>query len=221
MIHLRQAIVVEGRYDKAALAGVVDAPVFTTGGFGIFNNREQLAFLRQVAQRRGLIILTDADSAGFVIRNYLKGTLPRDCVWHAYIPDVEGKESRKRRPGKEGKLGVEGMPPEVLLEALRRAGVPLEGEAPAAPGEQIGFTDLYEAGLSGMADAAARRARWQQALGLPARLGKQGFLDALNILMSREEFYQTAALWNETDEFLPEKMQSFVPTHKNPLNREP
>ena len=187
MIHLRQAIVVEGRYDKAALAGLVDAPVFTTGGFGIFNNREQLAFLRQVAQRRGLIILTDADSAGFVIRNYLKGALPRDCVWHAYIPDVEGKESRKRRPGKEGKLGVEGMPPEVLLQALRDAGAEAEPDALRRT-ELITKADLCAAGYSGGTDSAARRAALLKTLRLPEHMSSNALLDALNVLMTRGDF---------------------------------
>ena len=118
MIRIRQAIVVEGRYDKNALRQIVDAPVFETSGFGVMRSRELLCFLRQVAERRGLIILTDPDGAGFVIRNYLKGALPREHVLHAYIPDMAGKERRKAKPGKEGKLGVEGMRPEVLLAAL-------------------------------------------------------------------------------------------------------
>ena len=117
---IKEVIVVEGRYDRNALAQVVDATVVETGGFSVFNNREKLAFLRRLAEKRGLILLTDPDGAGFVIRNYLKGAIPRQQVKQAYIPDVAGKERRKRRPGKERKLGVEGMRPEVLLEVLRR-----------------------------------------------------------------------------------------------------
>lgn len=135
-------------------------------------DRRLLGFLRQVAAARGLIILTDSDGAGFVIRNFLKGALPPEQVLHAYIPDVPGKERRKRAPGKEGKLGVEGMPPEVLLEALRRAGAQAE-DSPEPP-DPITKTDLYLAGLSGGADSAARRRALQQELGLPEHLGQRG-----------------------------------------------
>lgn len=189
MIRIKQAIVVEGRYDKNALAQLVDAPVFTTEGFGILNNRQKLDFLRQVAARRGLIILTDSDGAGFVIRNYLKGALPPEQIRHAYIPDIYGKEKRKRQPGKEGKLGVEGMTPEVLLQVLRSAGADIEGEAVQERSEPITHTDLYEAGLSGTPASKQARAALMQQLGLPEHLGKQGFLDALNILLTREAFW--------------------------------
>lgn len=186
MIKLRQAIVVEGRYDKNALRQLVDAPVIETHGFGVMKDKRLLGFLRQVAAARGLIILTDSDGAGFVIRNFLKGALPPEQVLHAYIPDVPGKERRKRAPGREGKLGVEGMPPEVLLEALRRAGAQAE-DSPEPP-DPITKTDLYLAGLSGGADSAARRRTLQQELGLPEHLGSTGLLQALNLLMTREEF---------------------------------
>ena len=125
---IKEVIVVEGRYDKNTLLQVVDATVVTTGGFSVFNDEEKLLFFRRLAQQRGLILLTDSDGAGFVIRNYLKGTVPADQIKQAYIPDVFGKERRKKRPGKERKLGVEGMTPAVLLEALRRAGATFEGE---------------------------------------------------------------------------------------------
>ena len=121
-IKIQEALVVEGRYDKNTLSQLVDAPIFVTNGFGIFKNPEQLALLRTVAEARGLIVLTDSDGAGFVIRNHLKGAIDPVLVKHAYIPDVFGKEKRKAAPGKEGKLGVEGMDPEVLLNALRNAG---------------------------------------------------------------------------------------------------
>lgn len=189
MIKLRQAIVVEGRYDKNVLSQLVDAPVIETHGFGVMKDKRLLGFLRQVAAARGLIILTDSDGAGFVIRNFLKGALPPEQVLHAYIPDVPGKERRKRAPGREGKLGVEGMPPEVLLEALRRAGAQAEDSPePPDPPDPITKTDLYLAGLSGGADSAARRRALQQELGLPEHLGSTGLLQALNLLMTREEF---------------------------------
>lgn len=188
MIRLRQAIVVEGRYDKNTLAQLVDAPIFETRGFGVMKDKQLLTFLREVARRRGLIVLTDSDGAGFVIRNYLKGALPKENVLHAYIPDLMGKEPRKAHAGKEGKLGVEGMTPEVLLIALKNAGALTEDTS--EPAEKITKTDLYLAGLSGTADCEARRKRLMQRLHLPEKLGTNAFLEALNLLMTREEFLQ-------------------------------
>ncbi len=188
MLRLQQAVVVEGRYDKNALSQLIDAPIFETRGFGVMKDAELLAFLRRVAEKRGLIILTDSDGAGFVIRNYLKGALPRERVLHAYIPDVYGKERRKAHAGKEGKLGVEGMPPEVLLAALKNAGA--EPCADAAPQAPITKTDLFLAGLSGGRYSGEKRKALQAALGLPEHLGSNAFLDALNLLMTREEFLQ-------------------------------
>lgn len=186
MVKIRQAIVVEGRYDKNVLSQIVDAPIFTTDGFGVMNDRELLSLLRTVAEKRGLIILTDPDGAGFVIRNYLKGALPRDRVLHAYVPDVLGKERRKRQPGKEGKLGVEGMDPETILEALRRAGAEMEdGSVPGGGG--ITKADFFELGLSGRPDSARRRETLKQKLGLPAHLSANGLLEAVNVLYTREE----------------------------------
>lgn len=189
MIRIREAIVVEGRYDKNTLRQLVDAPIFETGGFGVMKDKAKLSLLRQAAERRGLIILTDSDRAGFVIRNYLKGAVPKGRVLQAYIPDVYGKEKRKAVPGKEGKLGVEGMGPEVLLEALRSAGATIEGETEAAaPGEAITKQDLFDLGLSGGKDSAARRVKLQRALRLPERMGPNALLDALNLLFTREAF---------------------------------
>lgn len=190
MIRIQEAIVVEGRYDKNTLSQLVDAPIFETSGFGVMNNRELLAFLREVAQRRGLIIFTDSDGAGFVIRNYLKGALPKEKVLHAYIPDIMGKERRKRQGSKEGKLGVEGMTPEILLNALRDAGAHIEGESVAAAGEPITKLDLFELGLSGGADSSTRRTALKRELSLPEHLSANGLLDALNVLFRREEFLE-------------------------------
>lgn len=187
MIKIKQAIVVEGKYDKNTLRQIVDAPVFTTDGFGIMNNREHLALLRSIAQKRGLIILTDSDGAGFVIRNYLKGALPKDCVYHAYIPDIYGKERRKSAPGKEGKLGVEGMPPEIIEKALLEAGVELASGSQETK-DSICKADLYAVGLSGRTDSKERRQQLLKKLRLPAHLSPNALLDVLNILYSREEF---------------------------------
>ena len=187
MIKLSQAIVVEGKYDKNALRQLVDAPVFETNGFGVMKNRELVELLRLTARRRGLIVLTDSDGAGFVIRNYLKRVLPKAGVLHAYVPDVYGKERRKAHAGKEGKLGVEGMPPEILLQALRNAGAEAS-EGPAQRGAPIVKADLDAAGYSGRTDSAAQRAALLKELSLPEHMSSNALLDALNVLMTREEF---------------------------------
>ena len=159
-MRIQEAIVVEGRYDKAAVAAVADTLILETAGFGVFKDAERLALLRRLAEQRGLIVLTDSDGAGFVIRSYLKGAIPRGQVKHAYIPDVTGKERRKRAPGKEGKLGVEGMKPDVLRQAILRAGATvLDGSAPCRPAGDLTAADLFALGLSGVPEAAARRAR--------------------------------------------------------------
>lgn len=191
MKRVKEAIVVEGRYDKNTLAQVVDATIVTLGGFSVFNDKEKLAFLRRLAEKQGLIVLTDSDGAGFVIRNYLKGALSRDLVKQAYIPDIAGKERRKRFPGKEGKLGVEGMRPEILLEALRRAGATfLDGEVGTAAGDPLTKADLFALGLTGGRDSAARRRALLKAVDLPEHLTANAMLEALNLLCSREEILE-------------------------------
>ena len=188
MIHIREAIIVEGRYDKNTLAQIVDAPILETSGFGIFHDRQRLALLRRLAETRGIIVLTDSDGAGFVIRNYLRGAIDPSQVKQAYIPDIAGKERRKRTASKEGKLGVEGMRPDVLLEALRRAGATIEGEETPAAGARITKADLYAAGLTGGADSKAARQRLLAQLDLPEHLSTNALLEVLNALMTREEF---------------------------------
>jgi len=185
---IKEVIVVEGRYDKNTLSQIVDATVITVGGFSVFNDKEKLAFLRRLAEERGLIVLTDSDGAGFVIRNYLKGALPKERVTQAYIPDIHGKERRKRHAGKEGKLGVEGMKPEVLLEALRKAGATfLDEEARTAEKrDPITKADLFELGLTGGPDSTAKRQALLKKLDLPERLTANGMLEALNLLYDRE-----------------------------------
>ena len=187
MQRIQEVIVVEGRYDKNTVSQVVDATVITLGGFAVFNDREKLAFLRRLAEKRGLVILTDSDGAGFLLRNYLKGALPKDRVKHAYIPDVKGKERRKRKGGKEGKLGVEGMPPHLLLEALRRAGATFDEEPPAPAGNSLTKADLFALGLSGGEGSAEKRRRLLKRLNLPEHLTANGLLEALNLLFSRQE----------------------------------
>lgn len=192
MVKIKEAILVEGRYDKNTLSQIVDAPILETSGFGIFKDKKQLALLRQVAQKRGLIVFTDSDGAGFVIRSHIKSAIPGKYLKHAYIPDVYGKERRKSAPGKEGKLGVEGMTPEVILESLRRAGATIEGEEGASRGA-ITKQDLMELGLSGGPDASARRLALLKKLELPEHMSANTMLQALNLLYSLEELTNMVA----------------------------
>ena len=201
MLKIREAIVVEGRYDKNTLAQIVDAPILETKGFGLFKDPEQLELLRNVAKKRGLIVLTDSDGAGFVIRNHIKSAIPAKYLKHAYIPDVAGKEKRKAAPGKEGKLGVEGMSPEVLLAALKNAGATIEGESTARGNDQITKQDFVEFGLSGGLNASERRKRLQNRLHLPEHMSANALLQALNLLLSREELAEIVREWdNENGE---------------------
>ena len=186
---IEEVIVVEGRYDRNMLLQVVDATVVETGGFSVFNDREKLAFLRKLAQKRGLILLTDSDGAGFVIRNYLKGAIPKEQIKQAYIPDIPGKERRKRKAGKEGKLGVEGMTPEILLQALRRGGATFAGEAAPSAAVPITKADLLDRGLIGPG-STQKRQQLLKKLELPEHLTPNALLETLNLLMSREEFYE-------------------------------
>jgi ribonuclease M5 len=186
MVKIKEAILVEGRYDKNTLSQIVDAPILETGGFGIFKDKKQMALLRQVAEKRGLIVFTDADGAGFVIRNHIKSAIPGKFLKHAYTPDIFGKERRKDKAGKEGKLGVEGMKKDVILEALRKAGATIEGEnVPAA--NAITKQDMMDLGLSGGADSSAKRLALLKKLNLPEHMSANALLQALNLLYSLEE----------------------------------
>ena len=192
MIRVKEAILVEGRYDKNALKQVVDAVIVETAGFGIFKDHEKRDYIRRLADERGIVILTDGDGAGFVIRNHLKSFLPPDRIKQAYIPDVFGKERRKRQPGKEGKIGVEGMRPDVLLQALRRAGATME-ELPESENERAEMltkADLVRMGLAGGPESSARRKELQKKLGFPEHLSANGLLEALNACCTREEVEQ-------------------------------
>ena len=190
---LRQAIVVEGKYDQNTLRQIVDTAIFTTNGFADMKDPALLHLLRQAAQTTGLVILTDSDGAGFLIRNTLKSALPETGVLHAYIPDLPGKEKRKAAPGKEGLLGVEGMRPEILLKALRNAGAEFaDGSTPPPAREPITKQDLFALGLSGGPESAKKRAALLKALSLPAHMSANALLQALNVLFSREEFFTQA-----------------------------
>lgn len=189
-LKIKEAIVVEGRYDKNTLSQVVDAVIIETSGFGIFSDKEKLKLLRDIAQKRGLIIFTDSDGAGFMIRNHIKGSVDNDRIKQAYIPDIMGKEKRKRTGSKEGKLGVEGMKPAVIRDALIRAGATVENTdaVQAKQGKDITKTDLFCMGLSGGEGSAVKRAKLIKALELPERLSADALLDVLNALYTKEEF---------------------------------
>lgn len=190
MVKIKEVIVVEGRYDKNTLRQVVDAVIIETSGFGIFNNAQKQKLLRTMAEARGLIVLTDSDGAGFVIRNFIKSCVDPSLVKHAYIPDRQGKERRKSAPSKEGKLGVEGMRPDVLLDALIRAGATIGGEENDARTTRITKADLFAKGLSGKEGSAAKRDELIRKLDLPEHITAGGLLDVLNAVMSREEFME-------------------------------
>ncbi len=190
MQRIKEVIVVEGRYDKNTLSQVVDAVILETSGFGIFNDKARRALLKTLAETRGLIVLTDSDAAGFLIRNHIRGCVDPRLIKHAYIPDVPGKEKRKAAPSKEGKLGVEGMRPEILLEALHRAGATFDDRPEGERSAPITKADLYTRGRSGREGSRAKRLALLKKLSLPERMSSDAMLDVLNALMSREEFYR-------------------------------
>lgn len=190
MVKIKEAILVEGRYDKISLSQIVDAPIFQTDGFGIFKDKEKMSLLRQVAQKRGLIVFTDADGAGFVIRNHVKSAIPGQFLKHAYTPDLFGKERRKAAPGKEGKLGVEGMRPEIILDALRRAGATFEDDNNSLSRPSITKQDMFELGLSGGADSKTKRTTLLERLGFPAHMSANALLEALNLMYSKDELME-------------------------------
>ena len=190
MVKIKEAIVVEGRYDKNTLSQIVDAPILETSGFGIMKDKKQLALLRKVAESRGLIIFTDSDGAGFVIRNFLKGAIASQYLRHAYIPDIPGKERRKTAPGKEGKLGVEGMTPQVILGALRKAGATVLGEESRRGIGNITKQDMMELGLSGGPDSSFLRKKLLKKLDLPEHMSANALLQAVNLLYTLDELQE-------------------------------
>ena len=188
MIKVSEVIVVEGRYDKAALSSYLDAVILETDGFGVFSDKEKIALLRRLADERGLVILTDSDGGGFVIRNYLKSCLDPNKIKQAYIPEISGKERRKKKPSKEGLLGVEGMTQEVVLEALHKAGATIDGASDKPQGD-ITKADLYAWGLSGKADSERKRKMLLKSLELPEKLSSNAMLAVLNALYDRNEIF--------------------------------
>lgn len=189
MIKTDKAIIVEGKYDIIKLSRIVDALIIKTDGFGIFKDKEKQKLLRRLADEKGIIVLTDSDSAGFLIRKFLKSSIPEDKIIHVYIPDVYGKEKRKTQAGKEGKLGVEGISEEVLIEAFTKAGV-ICNQSPDEERRLITNIDLYEAGLMGKENSKEKRIRLMKALALPERLSTSSLLKILNTFVTYDEFIE-------------------------------
>lgn len=186
MITLNQVVVVEGKYDKIKLVNFLDAEIVTTDGFRIFKNRDKMAMLRKMAEKRGIVILTDSDSAGFVIRNHLCGSIDNNLITNVFIPEIKGKERRKTEPSKQGLLGVEGVTEEVILNALQKAGVGIDGKMEKS--QKITKADLYELGFSGREDSKQKREQLLKKLDLPTGMSPSQMLTALNSLYDREEF---------------------------------
>ncbi len=188
MIKVKEAIIVEGKHDKIKLANFIDGLIITTDGFGIFKNKEKQLLIRHLAQTRGILILTDSDGAGFVIRNFLKGSVPPDKIKNAYIPDIFGKEKRKAQPSKEGKLGVEGISEEILCRAIANSGAECELNESVKSQKEITKTDLFEYGLTGTPNSSKNRDILKKALHLPENLTSNALLDILNCTVTKNEF---------------------------------
>ena len=191
-IRVEETIIVEGRYDRNALSQYLDANIIETSGFGVFKSPETAELIRALAKKNGVIVMTDSDSAGFVIRNHIRGIVSEGRVLHAYIPEIPGRERRKSRAGAEGLLGVEGMDRETVLKALRDCGARICGESASEPAERVTKADLYAMGLSGGAGSAKARDALKKKLGLPSKMTANALLAALNSLYGREEILRIA-----------------------------
>lgn len=187
MIKISQAVIVEGKYDKIKLSSIIDGLIIETNGFSVFKDKEKQKLIRRLADEKGILIMTDSDSAGFKIRSFLGGSIPNDKIFHAYIPDIFGKEKRKTECSKEGKLGVEGVPVQVITEALERAGVLYENKE-TVDRREITNIDLYEYGLSGSPDCKQKKEKLLKYLDLPVRLSTSSLVKLLNTFMTYEDF---------------------------------
>ncbi len=189
MIHIDKAIIVEGKYDKIKLSSIFDAPIIVTNGFGIYKNKELVNLIRLYAENGGIIILTDSDSAGFNIRNHIKGLVSNDKIINVYIPEITGKEKRKYKPSKEGTLGVEGIDKKIIIDAFIKAGVLSDsGSVSEKKGDSITKLDFYEWGFIGMKDSAIKRREILMALDLPHHISTNALIEILNKVMTKTEF---------------------------------
>lgn len=189
MIKIKEVLIVEGKYDKIKLQSIIDAPIITTEGFGIFKDKEKQKLIRKLAEERGILVLTDSDSAGFLIRKFLRGSIPKEHIRHAYIPDLFGKEKRKNAPSAEGKLGVEGVPVSVIEEALRKAGITCSD---GTESRMITKTDLFSDGFYGTADCNEKRAELLKRLDLPENMASNAMLEMINVFLSYDEYKRIA-----------------------------
>lgn len=185
-IKLTEAVIVEGKYDKIKLSNILDAFIIETNGFAVFKDKTKLSFIKKLAKERGIIILTDSDHAGFMIRNYISSGVPKEQIKNVYIPDIFGKEKRKNAPSKEGKLGVEGMTKEVIVEALSKAGITSSKSVCSDP---VTTVDFYDLGLTGGAGSKAKRKALCKTLDLPEFLSTSSLISCINNFMTKEEFY--------------------------------
>lgn len=185
-IKLSEAVIVEGKYDKIKLSNILDAFIIETNGFAVFKDKTKLSFIKKLAKERGIIILTDSDHAGFMIRNYISSGVPKEQIKNVYIPDIFGKEKRKNAPSKEGKLGVEGMTKEVIVEALSKAGITSSKSVCSDP---VTTVDFYDLGLTGGAGSKAKRKALCKALDLPEFLSTSSLISCINNFMTKEKFY--------------------------------
>ncbi len=189
MIKIREAIIVEGRYDRMRLAPLFDTAIIETGGFRVFKDDEKKTVIRRLAQARGIVILTDSDGAGFVIRNFLKGIISDNSqIKQAYIPDIKGKEKRKAQPSKQGLLGVEGMTDEIIVNAVLKSGVEVVGEEVQKVGGEITKTDFFIYGLTGGENSSVFRKAVLKKLGFPQYMTTNAMLSAVNLIYGKEEF---------------------------------
>lgn len=185
MIKVSEAVIVEGKYDKIKLSNILDALIIETNGFGIFKDKERLEFIRRLARERGIILITDSDHSGFQIRNYISNGIPKECIKHIYIPDIYGKEKRKKEPSKEGKLGVEGISDDILKNLFEKCGVNCKA---VSSENRITNYDLFAAGISGTPNAGIKRKKLLKSLNLPEFLSVNSLLSYLNTQMTKEEF---------------------------------
>lgn len=198
MIKLDIPIIVEGKYDIIKLSNIIDGLIIKTDGFGIFRDKEKQRLLRRLAKEKGIIVLTDSDSAGFLIRNFIKSAVPEDKITHVYIPDIYGKEKRKTEKSKEGKLGVEGIEETILLEAFKKAGV-FCNESENKERRLITNIDLYEWGLSGRYNSREKRTALLKKLDLPERMSTSSIVKILNTFVTYEEFIKTVKELSECE----------------------
>ena len=187
MIKVDKVIIVEGRYDKIKLSSIIDGVIIETEGFGVFKDKDKQKLIRKAATEKGIVILTDSDSAGFVIRSFITSIVPSECIVNAYIPDIFGKEKRKDAPSKEGKLGVEGVSPEVILNAFRQAGIGCE-ETPTTEKRKVTAIDLFDDGLNGSADSSIKRKKLLKYLDLPERMSAKAMLELINLFMTYDDY---------------------------------